>query len=133
MRAGTGISSRFSTVGVTSISSTGLGDDARRDARDREDHRDVQLLVVQRRAVVAAAVLVELLAVVGGEDDDRARAHAAQVGEQAADGAVGVGDLAVVAIDVGRAERELGVRLVRLVRLEEVNPDERLRGLTVSK
>jgi hypothetical protein len=56
--------------------------------------------------VVAAAVLVELLAVIGGEDDDRVRLPLAHGGDQPADRRVGVGDLAVVAIDVAAAERE---------------------------
>ncbi len=46
-------------------------------------------------------------------------------GDQTPDGRVGVGDLAVVAIDVAAAERVAVVGLVRLVRLEEVDPHER--------
>ena len=69
MRTGTGMSSRFSSVGAMSSISTGPSIDVRRDPGNRDDERDAQLLVVQRRAVIAAAVLVELLAVIGGEDD----------------------------------------------------------------
>ena len=103
-------------------------DHARRHAGDGDDERNAELLVVERRAVVAPAVLVELLAVVGRDDDDRARPPRPHLGDEPSDGGVGVGDLAVVAIDVARAEREAVVRVVGLVGLEEVDPDERRRA-----
>jgi hypothetical protein len=57
----------------------------------------------------------------------------ARVGHQLADGGVGVGDLAVVAIDVAGAEVEAGPLVVGLVRLEEVQPEERLAGWSAWK
>ena len=108
-----------------SSSSTGPSTTCGGDPGDRDDERDAELLVVQRRAVIAAAVLVELLAVIGGEDDHRVRLALAHGRDQPADRRVGVGDLAVVAVDVAVAEREPVVPVVGLVRLEEVDPDER--------
>ena len=74
-------------------------------------------------------MLVELLAVIGGDDHDGAGPLLAHRRHQPPHGRIGVGDLAVVAIDVPAAEGELGVALVGLVGLEEVHPDERLPGL----
>ena len=103
----------------------GTVDHVRGDPGDRDDERNPGLPVVQRRAVVAPAVFVELLAVIGGEDDDRIGLSLAHGRDQASDRRVGVGDLAVVAIDVAVAEREALALVVGLVRLEEVHPDER--------
>ena len=100
-------------------------DDVGSQPGDRHDQRDVQLLFVQRRAVIPAAVLLELLAVVGRHDHDGAGPARAHLADQPPDGGVGVGDLAVVAIDVAAAEREAVVGDVGLVRLEEVDPHER--------
>jgi hypothetical protein len=52
-----------------------------------------------------------------------------EIVEQLAHGGVGVGDLAVVAVDIGLAEVVAGARVVLLVRLEEVQPQERLARL----
>ena len=95
-------------------------------ADERDHERHAQLLVVQGRAVVGAAVLAELFAVIGGDDDERRPRERAQPvdepGERAVDGA----HLGVVALDRRRDRRQL-VRLVGLVRIEVVQPEERAR------
>ena len=75
------------------------------------------------------AVIVQTFAVIGADDDDGALVDPLrlQVIEQLADDGVGGGDLAVVGIRVAAAER-LG-RVVRNVRLVDVEEVEKRRGV----
>jgi hypothetical protein len=86
--------------------------------------------------VVAAAVIAEFLAVIGRRDDDRARPPLGETPHERAERRIGGGDFRIVAVDVAVAERVLGMGFVRLVRAEQVHPQEKrtvaLRPLEVA-
>jgi hypothetical protein len=109
-----------------------VADPGRDRARRRPDQRHAHLLVEQRAAVIAAAVVAELFAVIRAYDDGAARLALAKQPAQPADRPIAVGDLALVAAARRSVAPELFRRLVRLVRLEQVHPDEqRMAGLDV--
>ena len=70
----------------------------REDARRADDQRHVHQLLVDGVAVADAAVLVELVAVVGHDDHRRllVDAHRLEVGDEARERGVALGDLGVV-------------------------------------
>ena len=90
-----------------------------------DDQRHVDRLVVEEQAVLLLAVIAEAFAVIRQQHDRRSVVELMrlQVVDEAADDLVGVGDLAVV----GRVLREARRRRVGLVRLVEMQEQERAR------
>src|SRR5690242_1795708 len=89
--------------------------------------RYTYLLFIHRRAVVPAPVLLKLLTMIRTHDNERVGPLLPNSSDNLANSSVSRGNLCVVSLDISIPERILGVRFIRLVRFEEMNPQEQAR------
>src|SRR5262245_6014728 len=90
----------------------------------------MHLLFEQRRAVMVTAVLTKLFAMVGADDHRSVGVALAKQRDHRAGRGIGRGHLAIVALLRLAAARELRLRIVWLMRLEQMHPhQERMTGL----